>query len=70
MTATVYIESSVISYFASRPSRDLVVAARQAITAEWWDVRRRQYDVFISTLVEDEIPKGDRESGPDAASSC
>lgn len=59
MTATVYIESSVISYLASRPSRDLVIAARQAITAEWWDARRQQYDVFISTLVEDEISKGD-----------
>jgi len=59
MTATVYIESSVISYLASRPSRDLVIAARQAITAEWWDARRHQYDLFISTLVEDEISKGD-----------
>jgi hypothetical protein len=59
MTATVYIESSVISYLASRPSRDLVIAARQAITAEWWDARRSRYDVFISTLVEDEISKGD-----------
>lgn len=59
MAATVYIESSVISYLASRPSRDLVIAARQAITIEWWEVRRRQYDVFISTLVEDEISKGD-----------
>jgi len=37
----------------------LVITARQAITAEWWDARRHQYDVFISTLVEDEISKGD-----------
>jgi hypothetical protein len=57
MTATVYIESSVISYLASRPSRDQVIAARQTISAEWWDARRHQYDVFISTLVEDEISK-------------
>jgi hypothetical protein len=37
----------------------LVIAARQIITAEWWDARRHQYDVFISTLVEDEISKRD-----------
>lgn len=31
----VYIESSVLSYLVSRPSRDLVVAARQQITRDW-----------------------------------
>ena len=60
MRAIVYIESSVISYLASRPSRDLVTAARQAITAEWWKERRNQYEIYISVLVEDEISKGDR----------
>ena len=56
---TVYVESSVISYLASRPSRDLVTAARQTITLEWWEERRRQYEVHISTLVEEEISRGD-----------
>lgn len=59
MNATVYVESSVVSYLASRPSRDLVTAARQAITAEWWEERRDLYDIFISVLVEDEISRGD-----------
>jgi hypothetical protein len=36
MPPVVYIESSVVSYLVARPSRDLVVAAHQAITAEWW----------------------------------
>nr|VFK15202.1 MAG: PIN domain [Candidatus Kentron sp. LPFa]VFK30948.1 MAG: PIN domain [Candidatus Kentron sp. LPFa] len=58
MRATVYVESSVISYLTSRPSRDVVTAARQAITAQWWDERRDQYEVFISALVEDEIAQG------------
>ncbi|MEM6406256.1 MAG: type II toxin-antitoxin system VapC family toxin [Pseudomonadota bacterium] len=62
MNLTVYVESSVISYLASRPSRDLVTAARQAITAEWWEKRRRQYEVYISTLVEEEISRGDPSS--------
>ena len=59
MSVTVYVESSVISYLASRPSRDLVMAARQTITLEWWEERRRQYEVYISTLVEEEISRGD-----------
>jgi hypothetical protein len=63
MSATVYVESSVISYLASRPSRDLIAAARQTITAEWWEERRQRYDVYISVLVEDEISQG----SPDAA---
>lgn len=56
---TVYVESSVISYLASRPSRDLVTAARQTITLEWWEERRHQCEVYISTLVEEEISRGD-----------
>lgn len=35
MPASVYIETSVISYYTARSSRDLVAAARQAITQEW-----------------------------------
>lgn len=65
MVASVYVESSVISYLTSRPSRDLVTAARQAITAEWWDKRRGDFEVLISALVEDEISRGD----PTAANS-
>lgn len=59
MSATVYVESSVISYLASRPSKDLVTAARQAITAEWWEERRSRYEIYISALVEEEISRGD-----------
>ena len=59
MVATVYIESSVISYLSSRPSRDLVTAARQAITAEWWAKHRSNFEVYVSALVEEEISRGD-----------
>jgi len=34
---TVYIESTVISYYTGRPSRDLIVAAHQELTREWWE---------------------------------
>jgi hypothetical protein len=60
--STVYIESSVISYLAARPSRDVVVAARQAISHEWWNNDRHRFDLRISALVEAEISLGDEEA--------
>ena len=59
MPDTVYIESSVISYLTSRPSRDIVIAGRQAITLDWWENHRQRFDLRISVLVEEEISKGD-----------
>ena len=56
---TVYIESSVISYLTARPSRDVVTAARQAITLEWWEEHKTQYEIFLSELVLEEIGSGD-----------
>ncbi len=38
----VYLETSVISYLAARPSRDLLVAAQQQITWDWWEGKRRR----------------------------
>ncbi len=64
MKPKVYIESSVVSYLTAWPSRDVVVAGRQAITHDWWINHRQQFDLYVSVLVEDEIVKGD----PEAAS--
>ena len=36
MAYSVYLETTVISYLTARQSRDLVVAAHQEITREWW----------------------------------
>lgn len=59
MKSTVYHESSVISYLAARPSRDVVVAARQTISHEWWRDDRHRFELRISALVEEEIGLGD-----------
>jgi hypothetical protein len=59
MKQMVYIESSVISYLTSRPSRDVIIAARQAITLDWWENHSHRFDLCISILVEEEIGKGD-----------
>jgi hypothetical protein len=56
----VYIESSVISYFANRRSKNLIVAAYQEITYEWWESEINNFDCFISQFVIDEISQGDK----------
>jgi predicted nucleic acid-binding protein len=48
---------------AAQPSRDLVTAAHQQITYDWWRRRRSAFDLFVSQLVIDEAAAGD----PDAA---
>lgn len=63
MSERVYLETSIISYLAARPSRDLVTAARQQLTHEWWTRRRPAFEVCISELVVAEAAAGD----PDAA---
>ena len=59
MKPKTYLETSVISYLTSRPSRDLIVAANQQLTQEWWQVRRQNFDLFISQLVIQEVSAGD-----------
>ncbi len=58
----IYIETSVVSYLASLPTRDLVKAARQEITWEWWQKRRRDYSLFTSQVVLEEAQAGDVEA--------
>ena len=45
---TVYIETSIVSYYTSRPSRDLVTAVRQQITREWWETNRLGFETYVS----------------------
>jgi len=62
MKPKIYLETSVISYLTSRPSRDLIVAANQQLTQEWWQVRRQDFDSFISQLVIQEASAGDEDA--------
>lgn len=59
MKKIVYLESSVISYLASRPNRDVVIAGRQATTLDWWENQRQRFELRVSILVEEEIGRGD-----------
>lgn len=56
------METSVISYYAARPSREIVTAARQTITREWWEETKERFDVYISVFVVEEAKAGDAEA--------
>lgn len=58
---TVYLETTVISYLVSRPSRDLLVAAHQQATKDWWSERRQNFECFVSQVVIDEASAGNAE---------
>lgn len=55
----IYIESTIPRYVVARPARDLLQAARQQITKDWWDSERQDHDLFISQIVLDEIASGE-----------
>jgi predicted nucleic acid-binding protein len=56
----VYVETSVVSYYCARSSRDLIVAAHQQITREWWETRLLCcYQPFVSEIVAAECARGD-----------
>ena len=59
MKAKIYIETSIVSYYTSRPSRDIITAARQQVTRGWWEESRNQFDTYISALVLEEAKGGD-----------
>ncbi len=56
----IYIESTIPSYVVARPARDLIQAARQQITRDWWDFQREKHELFTSQVVLDEIAAGER----------
>ena len=61
MKPRTYVESTIVSYLTARPTRDLVRAAEQEITQEWWD-NRHTFDLYISQLVLDEAAAGDADA--------
>ncbi|OGW17792.1 MAG: DNA-binding protein [Nitrospinae bacterium RIFCSPLOWO2_12_FULL_45_22] len=62
MKESIYLETTVVSYYTSKPSRDIIVLAHQEITREWWPKAIRRFDVFISEVVVEEAGLGDLEA--------
>jgi hypothetical protein len=59
MKKSVYIESTIINYLTSTPSRDVVTAARQLITQDWWDTQKASFAIYVSAAVAQEFLLGD-----------
>jgi hypothetical protein len=51
MKPTVYLETSIIGYLATRTSDMLRVAANQQTTRDWCDNHRHNFEVFASRFV-------------------
>jgi len=61
MKPKAYIETSIVSYLTAWPSRDLVLAAHQQVTRDWW-ASRETFGLFASQFVLDEAAAGDVEA--------
>ena len=59
MKKTVYVETSIASYLAARPSRDVRAAAWQQLTIQWWEDVRPRFELVSSELVSVEAARGD-----------
>ncbi len=55
---SLYIETSIISYLRQKPSSQVVTAARQLMTHQWWNNERTKYQLAVSQFVIDEASAG------------
>ena len=58
---TVYVETSVVSYFTGTTSRDVVIAGHQASTKDFWGKLNTEFEPVISVLVIKEASQGEIE---------
>jgi|ERR1700733_10564013 len=57
----IYIESTIPSYVVARAARDLLQAARQQTSKDWWELKRHDHELFTSQIVLAEISSGETE---------
>lgn len=62
MNYRVYIETTIISYLTAWRSPQLVMAAHQEATRQWWDDERQHFDLFVSEAVIEEASASDAEA--------
>lgn len=55
----VYIETTIVSYLTAWRSPQLVMAANQEVTRQWWDDERQHFDLYVSEAVLEEAASGD-----------
>ena len=61
MKQRAYIETSVVSYAVARPTRNLLVAARQQLTHRWWSTADQRFTLLVSPVVIRECAAGHAE---------
>ena len=61
MKPTLYLDSSVPSYWLPPERDDVIVQGRHLLTRKWWTEERSRFDVFVSQIVLDELAGGKRE---------
>ena len=59
---TVYVETSVVSYLTARATSNLLAAAWQTATAEWWDTHRPRFELRTSALTLEEAGRGHQDA--------
>lgn len=62
MKPNVYIETTIISYLVARPTNDVIASAHQLTTQVWWENRRNDFTLYVSSLVRDEAERGNPEA--------
>jgi hypothetical protein len=58
MKSKVYLETTIVSYLVASPTKDVIQAAHQQVTRQWWAGRER-FDIFVSRAVVAEARRGD-----------
>ena len=53
----VYLETTIVSYLVAGPSTDVIQAAHQKATRDWWAGRHR-FELFVSRAVVTEAARG------------
>lgn len=59
--ATVYLETTVLSYLTARDAHEGLIGAHQSVTRSWWESQRQQYRLVASAIVVREASAGDPE---------
>jgi len=59
MKPSLYVETTIPSYLAARPSHDPLIAGQPTATKAWWRLRRRSFELFTSQFVQNEAALGE-----------
>ena len=65
MKPTVYIETTIIGYLTTRPSRNVIMAGHQESTRLWWESHRNRFHLMGSQVVVRESSAGDQDAAAD-----